>query len=126
MSLVDALALGTLERAVMEVLWEGGGWMTPGEVSDALDTTQTRAYTTVSTIVARLWRKGLLERERDGRAHAYRAVQTREEYVASVMDAALGNVDNRTRVLSHFMQGLDRGERDQVRRMLAKGPRDGA
>jgi predicted transcriptional regulator len=119
-SLVDVLALGALERAVMEVLWERGGWLTAGEINDALDA-RSRAYTTVSTIVARLWRKGLLERQRDGRAHAYRALESREEYAASVMEAVLGDVDDRLRVLGHFMRGLDATERDQVRRMLAGG-----
>ena len=43
---------GELERAVLEVLWDHGGWLTPGEVGTRLDLDL--AYTTVVTVLRRL------------------------------------------------------------------------
>ena len=47
------------------------------------------AYTTVMTVLDRLAKKGLVHRERDGRAYLYPPAQTREELVADVMHTAL-------------------------------------
>jgi predicted transcriptional regulator len=49
---------GELERAVMDVLWDQGGWLTPGEVHQRLGD-PVLAYTTVMTILVRLWRNGV-------------------------------------------------------------------
>ncbi|MGH9135651.1 MAG: BlaI/MecI/CopY family transcriptional regulator [Acidimicrobiales bacterium] len=71
------LAMGELEGAAMDVLWDRGGWLTPGEVHEVLGADRDRAYTTVMTILVRLWQNGRLERQRDGRAYAYRPVASR-------------------------------------------------
>ena len=68
--------LGELERAVMERLWAAEGPMTARAVQDGL-TARDLATTTVLTVLGRLERKGLVTRERDGRAHHYRAVASR-------------------------------------------------
>src|SRR5215208_6388826 len=62
-------SMGELERAVMDILWDQGGWLTPGEVHQRLQ--DPPAYTTVMTILVRLCTKGRVERHRDGRAYAY-------------------------------------------------------
>ena len=116
---------GELEAAVMDVVWDRGGWLTPGEVHDALGSGRPLAYTTVMTILVRLWQKGRLERERDGRAFAYRATQTREEYTADRMRALLEGVTNRPRALSHLVSALAPADRAQLRRLLQRGDRNG-
>ncbi|MDP9418624.1 MAG: BlaI/MecI/CopY family transcriptional regulator, partial [Actinomycetota bacterium] len=35
----------------MEVLWDRGGWLTPGEVHEVLSAQRPLAYTTVMTIL---------------------------------------------------------------------------
>ena len=55
-------SMGELERAVMDVLWDQGGWLTPGEVHQRLQ--DPPAYTTVMTILVRLCGKGRVERHR--------------------------------------------------------------
>jgi predicted transcriptional regulator len=115
---------GELEAAVMDVVWDRGGWITPGEVHGALDAERPLAYTTVMTILVRLWQKGRLERERDGRAYAYRAMQTREEYTAERMRALLEGVTNRPRALSHLVSSLAPADRAQLRRLLQRRGRD--
>ena len=109
---------GELEARVMDVLWDRGGWLTPGDVHSALAPETDVAYNTVLTIMSRLWRKGRLERERDGRAHAYHPVQSREDYTAARMQQLLAAAGDRSAALSRFVDDLDPAERTQLRRML--------
>jgi len=114
--------MGELEAAVMDVLWDRGGWLTPREVNDALRQQRELAYTTVMTILVRLWQKGRVERERDGRAFAYRPVQTREEYAAARMGDVLVAAGDRPKALAFFLQALPPADRAQLRRMLKDRP----
>lgn len=110
--------MGELEAAVMDVLWDGGGWLTPGEVHDVLGRQRPLAYTTVMTILVRLWQKGRVQRERDGRAYAYRPVRTRAEHAAARMGEILVAAGDRPKALASFLTSLAPADRDQVRRML--------
>ena len=112
------LQMGELEAMVMDVLWDRHGWLTPGEVHEDLSASRGMAYTTVMTILVRLWQKGRLERQRDGRAYAYRAVQSREEYAAARMQEVLTRVGDRPTALAFFVQSLPKADRDQLRRVL--------
>jgi len=114
----DRRAMGELEAAVMNVLWERGGWLTPGEVHRVLTIERPLAYTTAMTILVRLAEKGRLERVRDGRAYAYRPLQSREEHAASRMGELLVNAGDRPAALGHFLRGLPAADRDQLRRLL--------
>lgn len=114
---------GELESAVMEVLWDSGGWLTPGEVQESLESDL--AHNTVHTILARLWDKQRLDRRRDGRSHVYRPVQTREEYVAARMGLLLGEAKDRSVAMVGFLESLDESDRDQMRRMLGRTRKGG-
>lgn len=114
----DKLGIGELERMVMGILWDQRGWLTPPEVHKVLAARRPLAYTTVLTIVVRLWQKGRLERQPDGRTFAYRAVQSREEHAASTMAKALRDVDDRPTTLAYFLQSLSDTDRAQLRRAL--------
>jgi predicted transcriptional regulator len=83
--------LGDLERSVMETLWDAGdAWLTVRDVHDKLTEGRDIAYTTVMTVLDRMTRKHLVEREREGRAWRYRPTQTRGAMTAEVMRQALG------------------------------------
>lgn len=116
---------GALESAVMDVLWSNGGWMTTSEVLDGLETERPLAYNTVTTIVARLFDKGRLERHRDGRAFAYRPVQSREEFTATRMAEVLSGTEDRSAALARFVETLDTSDQTQLRRLLAQLRRGG-
>ncbi len=116
--------MGELEAAVMDVLWDKGGWVTPGEVHENLVGERPLAYTTVMTILVRLWDKGLLERQRDGRAYAYHPLKSREDYVAARMGQLLASAGDRSVILTRFLDTIDPADRTQLRRMLLKGRRD--
>jgi predicted transcriptional regulator len=74
-------ALHELERDVMEVVWDRAQ-ASVREVMEVVNGRgdKPRAYSTYMTIMARLARKHLLERERSGKTDYYRAVYTRERY----------------------------------------------
>jgi BlaI family transcriptional regulator, penicillinase repressor len=81
-----AAALGRLERLVMEVVWQ--------HESVSVKDVQTKiprrmAYTTVMTTMDRLFKKGMLHREREGRAFRYRAVHTRQDVERAVAGGLL-------------------------------------
>lgn len=112
------LPMGELEARVMDVLWDRGGWLSPGEVHDVLGEKRPLAYTTVMTILVRLWQKERLERQRDGRAYVYRPLQSREEYAAMRMSELLVGVHDRPATLARFLETLRATDRDQLRRLL--------
>lgn len=114
----EKVAMGELESAVIGVLWDRGGWSTPGEVQQVLSRDRELAYTTIMTILVRLWRKGRVERQRDGRAFAYRPVESRDEYAAGRMRELLAHAGDRPAALSHFLQTLSDDDRAQLRRLL--------
>lgn len=62
--------LGTLESAVMAVVWRRSP-VTAREVCERMTGAKERAYTTIMTTMDRLHRKGLLLREKDGLAWRY-------------------------------------------------------
>ncbi|HEX6969371.1 MAG TPA: BlaI/MecI/CopY family transcriptional regulator [Micromonosporaceae bacterium] len=118
------MRLGDLERAVMDVLWdrcpESGG-LTVREVADAL-TTRELAYTTVMTVLDRLAGKGMVERERTGRAWSYRPAASRDAYVAQLMLEALDLTGSRDAALVRFARSVTGKEAEVLRAALADQP----
>ena len=117
------LARGELETLVLQVLWERDGWLTPGDVHDALDRTHPVAYTTVMTILVRLEGKGLLERRRSGRAYEYRPTESRDELAARRMAEILDSAGDTSAALTHFVQGIDAADARALRRILDRKDR---
>ncbi len=112
-------SLGELERAVMERLWAAEAPVTAREVQEGL-TARDLATTTVLTVLGRLERKGLVTRERNGRAHRYRAVAGREDHVAELMTDALGAAADRGAALARFVGSIAPEERARLRDLLGR------
>lgn len=108
--------MGSLEADVLDVLWRGDEPLTPGEVLDALDAGL--AYTTVMTILSRLWQKGLVERTKQGRAFAYRAVLSEADLAAGRMREAMAATSDRMATMSRFVDTLDKRETAALRALL--------
>jgi predicted transcriptional regulator len=72
-----SLALGTLELALMEILWSQGE-SSVREVVPKLS--RPLAYTTVMTTLDRLFKKGLLDRHKSDRAFVYSPHLCRQEW----------------------------------------------
>jgi predicted transcriptional regulator len=109
--------LGDLERAVMDVLWDRPGPATVREVCAALDG-RDLAYTTVMTVLDRLAGKGMVERERAGRAWSYRPAAAREAYIARLMLDALDLAGERDAALVRFARSVSGTEAEVLRAAL--------
>lgn len=90
--------------------------MTPGQVVAAMD--DPPAYTTVMTILTRLWQKGLLARHSQGRAFAYEPLVSEAELAARRMRSTLLAASDRQGALSHFVGTLSKREERTLRRIL--------
>ncbi|MDQ6754727.1 MAG: BlaI/MecI/CopY family transcriptional regulator [Actinomycetota bacterium] len=121
--------LGELERAVMDLLWEHPTAMTANTLRDLLTQrpasgnkdgadSKELAVTTVLTVLSRLEKKGLVERERDIRPHRYRSVTTRADHTAELMLEVLGSAPDREAVLARFIGTVGDGEAATLRKLL--------
>ena len=119
-------ALHELETEVMEELWRSGEAPVRA-VMDALNrrASKKRAYTTYMTIMARLHKKGMLVRRREGKTDFYVPSHDREEYQALRARAQVEDlVDQYGDVaLSNFAQqmaSLDPSRRRALQRLARK------
>lgn len=108
--------MGSLESEVLEQLWGSAEALTPAQVQEALGADL--AYTTVMTILTRLWKKGLVQRRRSGRAYAYTPVLGEADYLAERMQDELKRTPDRQAVLSRFVDALSDSDAAALRRVL--------
>ncbi|MFI5895010.1 BlaI/MecI/CopY family transcriptional regulator [Actinoplanes sp. NPDC051513] len=111
---------GTLEAAVMGVLWATDAPMTAAEVHQALG--GDLAYNTVQTVLFRLHDKKAVERHRAGRGHAYWPVRDATAAAALRMREALTDRADRHAVLQLFASSLDETDATVLRHFLAETP----
>ena len=104
------LDLPPLELECMKSLWAIGSG-TVHEIRWHLQDRRPLAYSTVMTIMDRLARKGIVEREKRSRAHVYRP--------------AVGEPLVRDRALSRLIDSFFRGSRDELRRYLEPSEKNG-
>ena len=84
------LELAPLELDCMTALWLLGEG-TVREIREALAPRRPRAYTTIMTIMDRLTQKGIVERQRNGRAWKYRANLSKEDARAHAVAQVVEN-----------------------------------
>lgn len=112
----------------MDVLWDrgasGGSGVTVREVAEGLRNREL-AYTTVMTVLDRLAGKGMVERERAGRAWRYRPAASREAHIARLMLDALDLAGSRDAALVRFARSVTGTEADVLRAALAEEAADG-
>jgi predicted transcriptional regulator len=70
------------------------------------------------TVLDNLRRKGMVSREKDGRAYRYRPRLTREEHTATLIGQILAIGDNREAALLHFVRHLPADEVARLREAL--------
>jgi len=111
-------AFGELEGEVLAALWAADSALVPAEVQAAVG--GDLAYTTVMTILVRLHDKGLIEREKVGRAFAYRPVVAETDVVAEQVRRLLERGHDRAAVLQGLVDGLAPGDERLLRELLSK------
>ena len=113
----DKRAQGALESEVLAALWAEGQPMTAGAVQACLG--HDLAYNTVQTTLIRLLDKGLVQREKSGRAHAYRPTRDEAALTAQRMVAHLVPGADHAAVLAQFLSTLDPADAVVLRGLLA-------
>lgn len=120
--------LGSLEYAVMRDLWH----RFPASVGDVLQRINTHrdddplAYTTVMTVLSRLYDKGLVDREKLGRGYSYRPRFTEAELVEQLGREEVERVLDRFGgvALAHFASALSEADPAQLERLAALAQQD--
>ncbi|MFA3842882.1 BlaI/MecI/CopY family transcriptional regulator [Streptomyces aureus] len=107
---------GELEAAVMAALWAAAAPLMPSRVQGELALGLAR--TTVTTILFRLYEKGIVDRTRQGRGYAYFPVQDAAGVTARRMHTELDRDTDRESVLARFVAQLDPGDEEVLRRLL--------
>ncbi len=108
----------------MQVLWDAGQPLSPGEVQAALDGGAGRlSYSTVVTILSRLHAKKALVRQRAGRAFRYSPAADEAGLAARRLAAMLDREPDRDAVLSRFVAELSDHDEQLLRALLGdNGP----
>ena len=107
---------GALEHDVLEVLWLADGPLLPADVRERLG--ERLAYTSVATVLSRLFAKGLIERRPVGRAFVYWPVIDESQLAAQRIDDLLDGASDRSKVLARFVGGLSSRDARLLRQLL--------
>jgi predicted transcriptional regulator len=124
------VALHDLEADVMDVVW--GNEFDDFAVRDVLNVLQEDrdiAYTTVMTTVKRLFDKGLLDREKDGRRYLYSPTLTREQFHARVAVEVMNSLPDSSQeaAISALIGGVSEADPDlleQLEQLIAERKRE--
>lgn len=104
--LVAGRRVGGLEIQILEELWAADGCVTGRELWERLGD-ESRAYTTVMTVLGRLVEKELVERVEEGRGHVYRAAGDPDELTAQAIGSLLSATQDPRMALAHFVENLE-------------------
>ena len=101
---------GDLEMAIMEVMWASDGPHVVREVRERLRYGRPVAYTTVMTVMNILHRKGVLHRDKLGRAWQYWPVEEREDHDARLMAEVLRSGGDEDVTMRRFLERVSDDE----------------
>ncbi|WP_033282915.1 BlaI/MecI/CopY family transcriptional regulator [Streptomyces sp. NRRL F-525] len=110
-------ARGELESGVLAALYGADEPQTARQVKDRLP--GDLAYTTVLTILSRLYDKGMLVRRRAGRGYAYAPARDEATHTAERMRSLLEHGTDREAVLTRFVSELSAQDEQLLQRLLS-------
>jgi predicted transcriptional regulator len=113
-------APGELESGVLATLWAADGPLTAAQVGERLPGDDL-AYTTVLTILSRLFDKGMVMRQRAGRGYAYEPARDEAAHTAGRMRDLLDGGPDRAAVLSRFVSELSAEDERLLHELLGDG-----
>ncbi|MFC7327750.1 BlaI/MecI/CopY family transcriptional regulator [Marinactinospora rubrisoli] len=111
---------GELESAIMDALWRADRPLAVREVRETMTYHRDIAYTTVMTVANILFHKGLLDREKSGRAWRYWPRESREEHTARVMSEVLSGSGDPGATMLRFVEGFTDEEVARLHEVLAE------
>ena len=113
---------GELESAIMDVVWAGDRPYLVREVRERLCYSLPLAYTTVMTVMGILYNKGVLRREKHGRAWRYWPAESREEHDARLMAEVLRSGGDQHLTMLQFVARANDEEREVLRDAVLRDP----
>ena len=105
--------LGSLQKAVMEVVWESGE-ATVQQVRDGLEREPLPAYTTILSVMQKLEKAGWLTHRAEGRTYIYLPLRSRQEAGATSLRTFIDRVFSGDRLLmfQHLLADEDLSDDD--------------
>lgn len=111
-------APGELEGEVLSILWAADRPVGAGAVREQV--IGDPAYTTVLTILSRLYDKGMVTRQRAGRGYLYSPVHDEAGHAAAGMRNILEHGGDRAAVLARFVSALPAEDEELLERLLRR------
>ncbi|MFO0794529.1 MAG: BlaI/MecI/CopY family transcriptional regulator [Candidatus Brocadiaceae bacterium] len=107
--------MGTLERDIMEVLWNHGESSVKDIVS-TLPQDRDSSYSTVITVTNRMAVKGLLKKRKMGKAYVYKPAYNREQFCEIVSKKVVEGVSSFSfqAAVAHFVDCMSQLEPDKL------------
>lgn len=112
--------LGELEAAIMGALWRAEGPLSVRGVRECMVYDREVAYTTVMTVANILFHKGLVDREKEGRAWVYWPRESHAEYTARVMGEVLDNGPDPDATLLRFVERFSDEEMARLHQVFSQ------
>ena len=111
-SKVNNYNLGPLELEIMECVWERGD-STVLEIHECLGKKREIAYTTVMTVMMRLWQKGFLKRIKDGKNYIYSYKRTKDQAIKNTVSQTLEAVIEKfgIQAVAYFSEEVEKYEK---------------
>lgn len=112
-------ARGSLETEIIEILHRSDAALSPAQVRARLPGSAPLSYSAVVTTLTRLHAKGLVTRERHGRAYRY-AVGDPASVAARRMTRLLDDQADHRLALTHFLAALSPGDEALLRVLVTE------
>jgi BlaI family penicillinase repressor len=119
--------LGSLQKAVMEVVWRLGE-ATVQQVRDGLEREPLAAYTTILSVLQKLEKAGWLSHRAEGRSYVYVPCRSRQEAGATSLRSFIDRVFSGDRLLmfQHLLEddGLSDEDLKTLKTMIDRRRKD--
>lgn len=114
-------SLGELQARVLSILWDAGAPLSVREVLDRVKRKPMLAYTTVLTVLTRLFEQDLVVRHKQGKAYYYEARISREQWMGerAARELALAGGPPDQAVLAAFLDSAERADPALLDRLSA-------
>lgn len=115
--------LGDLELKVMSILWTSRTPLGVAAVSERLQGERTLAYTTVMTVLVNLFKKGVVDRAKRGKAYLYWAREGQDQLARGLFERLVsgyygGQVEEFFAAFLRYRKEFKEEELIEIRRQL--------
>lgn len=116
---MDEKLLGKLEQKVMNVIWEAKKPLKPSEVITELNKLDKYAYTTIMTVLSRLYKKKFVKREKIGKAFYYSELKGKKDYAEGKLKGLFKNIlaSYKGLAVTNFVDALEKTSPEELERL---------